>query len=86
MKYIIDQNYESTVNRGLINKKTSMVNFIDKIYEEVSEFEEAVDTGTIKDIKEELSDIILVCLNTAKHYGFDIEQELINKINKNKNR
>ena len=86
MKTIIEENYASTVKRGLIKKHTDMQDFIDKIFEEVGEFEEAVEIGTLKDIKEELSDIILVCLNTAKHYGFDIEQELINKINKNKNR
>lgn len=86
MKTIIEENYASTVKRGLITKDTDMQDFITKIFEEVGEFEEAVEIGTLKDIKEELSDIILVCLNTAKHYGFDIEQELINKINKNKNR
>lgn len=86
MKKIIEDNYESIVKRGLINNDTNMTDFITKIFEEVSEFEEAVEIGTLKDIKEELADIILVCLNTAKHYGFDIEKELINKINKNKNR
>jgi len=32
---------------------------------------------------EELADIILVCLNIAKHYNIDIEKELKNKIQVN---
>jgi NTP pyrophosphatase (non-canonical NTP hydrolase) len=32
---------------------------------------------------EELADVILVCLNIAKHYKIDIEKELNNKIKKN---
>lgn len=86
MKEIIDENYEATRNRGLITDKTNMKDFISKLHEELGEFEEAVSIGTIKQIKEELADIILVCLNTANHYGFDIEKELIIKTNKNKNR
>ena len=37
-------------------------------------------------MKEELADIVLTCLNTAKHFGFDIELELNKKIEINKKR
>jgi predicted house-cleaning noncanonical NTP pyrophosphatase (MazG superfamily) len=76
MKDIIERNYDSTVRRGLITPKTQWKEFTSKIQEEVNEYIESADP-------EELADIILVCLNIAKHYQIDIEQELINKINKN---
>ena len=40
----------------------------------------------IENENEELADIILVCLNLAKHCNIDIEQELKIKIEINKNR
>lgn len=86
MKKLIEENYQSIVNRGLINPHTSMDAFIMKIEEEVQEFIEATQVGTLKEIKEELADIVLTCLNTAKHFGFDIELELNKKIEINKNR
>lgn len=79
MKYIIEENYKSIVKRGLITDDTTPQQFIDKIYEEVLEFEEKLDP-------EELADIILVCLNIAKHFDIDIENELLKKIEINKNR
>ena len=76
MKDIIEQNYNSIVKRGKINSNTTWQEFIDKIDEEVDEFKESNDP-------EELADIILVCLNLAKHFDIDIEKELRNKISKN---
>ena len=86
MKQLMEENYQSIVDRGLINPKTNMDAFIRKIKEEVREFEEAAKIGTLKEIREELADIILTCLNTGIHFGFDIEWELKNKIEINKNR
>jgi len=86
MKKLIEENYKSIVDRGLIKRNTSMEAFIMKIEEEVQEFIEATQVGTLEEIKEELADIILTCLNTAKHFGFDIESELNKKIEINKNR
>jgi len=85
MKKIIEDNYNSIVSRGLINSKTNAADFILKLEEEVQEFinAELFYTG---DRNEELADIILVCLNFAKHYNIDIEQELKNKIEINFNR
>jgi NTP pyrophosphatase (non-canonical NTP hydrolase) len=83
MKEIIELNYQSTVQRGLITPSTTFQQFLDKILEEVNEFEKAHYTFIDKDRAEELADIVLVCLNFAKHFGIDIEQELKNKIQKN---
>tara|TARA_R110002072_G_scaffold257557_1_gene416249 strand:+ start:120 stop:380 length:261 start_codon:yes stop_codon:yes gene_type:complete len=85
MKKIIEKNYDVTVKRGCINSKTTEEDFILKIKEEVEEFIEANKFGLVTE-NEELADIILVCLNYAKHYGIDIKKELKQKINKNKKR
>ncbi len=77
MKKLIEDNYKSIVNRGLITTDTTHHDFIHKLYEEVNELEDAT---RYKELKEELSDVILVCLNYAKHYRIDIEKELKNKI------
>jgi predicted house-cleaning noncanonical NTP pyrophosphatase (MazG superfamily) len=79
MKKIIEENYKVTVKRGLITEKTQIVDFLNKIDEEVKEFRDSLEFH-------ELADIILVCLNIAKHYNVDIEKQLINNINKNKKR
>ncbi len=79
MKELIEENYISIIKRGLINEKTTLQDFLNKLDEEVQEFKD-------DNSYEELADIILVCLNIARHYNIDIENELINKINKNKNR
>lgn len=76
MKDIIESNYNSIVKRGLINSHTKFKEFIDKLDEEVNEYKESNEP-------EELADIILVCLNIAKHYDINIETELKNKIIKN---
>ena len=85
MKDLIEENYKSIIKRGLINSKTDEKDFILKIEEEVQEFIEAVNYS-MKTEPEELADIILVCLNYAKHYNIDIEHELKRKIEINKNR
>jgi predicted house-cleaning noncanonical NTP pyrophosphatase (MazG superfamily) len=79
MNQIIEENYKVTVKRGLITENTKMSDFLNKIDEEVKEFKDSLEFN-------ELADIILVCLNIAKHYNIDIENQLINNINKNKNR
>lgn len=85
MEHIIEENYKSIVKRGLINLNTKKIDFILKLEEEVEEFNEASTLG-LENENEELADIILVCLNYAKHHDIDIEKELINKIEYNKRR
>ena len=92
MKQIIEHNYDSTIKRGLIDENTNILDFFKKLQEEVGEFEQAIDDlfrsveakpEHFRNIEEELSDVILVCLNCAKHFNIDIEQELKKKIEKN---
>jgi len=85
MKELIETNYKSIIKRGLINKETTSNDFIMKLEEEVQEFIEA-EKYNLKNENEELADIILVCLNYAKHYDIDIEKELKNKITINTKR
>lgn len=85
MKQIIEDNYKSIIKRGLITSETTSTDFIMKLEEEVQEYIES-ETLTLPNANEELADIILVCLNIAKHFNIDIEQELKNKIKINENR
>tara|TARA_R100000501_G_C2575197_1_gene80580 strand:+ start:473 stop:685 length:213 start_codon:yes stop_codon:yes gene_type:complete len=66
MRSIIDTNYSSILNRGLINDKTS--------------------SKDDENFREELADVILVCFNISKHYGWDIESELFKKVAINEKR
>lgn len=86
MKKLIEDNYKSIVKRGLITPNTTKKQFIDKIYEEVNELEcEYLNKFGFVD-EFELADIILTCLNMAKHYNIDIEKVLKEKIKINENR
>lgn len=86
MKNIIENNYKSIVARGFISPSTTKLDFINKLYEEVAEFEECYVNNKGEINAEELADVILVALNIAKHYNIDIEKELKNKIEINFNR
>ena len=83
MKDIINANYQSIKKRGLITPKTTESDFIMKLEEEVQEF---IDAESKQDKTEELADVILVCLNYAKHYGINIEEQLLINITKNQTR
>lgn len=82
-KKLIKDNYESIVQRGLITPSTTVSDFIEKLDEEVSELYHATDPSN--EI-EELADVILVCLNYARHFNIDIEKALHDKILTNKKR
>lgn len=92
MKELIEANYKSIVDRGLISPSTNYFEFLNKIKEEFKELRGAVldyvdyDPDSFPNVKEELADVIMVCLNMAKHYNIDIEQEIKNKIEVNKQR
>lgn len=85
MKHLIERNFKAIVKRGKITSITTTQDFINKIKEELGEFIEAVNEG-LPNENEELADIILTCLNYARFYDIDIEQELNKKIIKNENR
>ena len=96
MKDLIESNYKSIVDRGYIKPSTTYIEFIDKLDEEVKEFKDALNWWTRKDslgfkpmhisVCEEVADVIMVCLNFAKHYNIDIEQEIKSKIKINEQR
>jgi NTP pyrophosphatase (non-canonical NTP hydrolase) len=87
MQDIISDNYQSIVDRGFITPTTTLFEFLDKLDEEVEELnKEALMPKEWSNLPEELADVILVCLNMAKHYNIDIEQELKNKIKINEYR
>ena len=87
MQQLIGENYQSIVDRGFITPTTTLFEFLDKLDEEVEELnKEALISKEWSNLPEELADVILVCLNMAKHFDIDIEQELKNKIRINEYR
>ena len=87
MKKLIEDNYKVTVDRGCISPSTNLFDFLDKLEEETEELiKEALRPREISNLPEELADVIMVCLNMAKHYNIDIEQEIKNKIEINRKR
>ena len=87
MKKLIEDNYQSIVDRGFITPTTNLFEFLDKIEEEVEELiVESLKPRHISNLPEELADVIMVCLNMARHYNIDIEQEIKNKIKINQQR
>jgi NTP pyrophosphatase (non-canonical NTP hydrolase) len=80
----IKEHYKITVNRGLIHPGTSFKEFTNKIQEELNEVINEGETG--KGLNKEIADVILTCYNMAYHYSIDIEKELLEKIEINKNR
>jgi NTP pyrophosphatase (non-canonical NTP hydrolase) len=81
---IQNRNYLATIKRGLITDKTTLNEFIYKMFEEVQEFKDASNFGITDGL--ELADIIIVCLNTAKHLDIDIQDWLEKKTIINENR
>ena len=91
MEKLINDNYDVTVKRGCILPYTNLHNFLHKIKEEVGELEVGVLVDSERDVisdytKHELADVILTCLNMAKHYEIDIQQALIDNVEWNRKR
>ena len=87
MRKLINDNYKSIVDRGFITPTTTLFEFLDKLDEEVEELKtESEIPKQYSKLPEELADVVMVCLNLAKHYNIDIEQEIKNKIKINKQR
>tara|TARA_R100001463_G_scaffold124655_1_gene181720 strand:- start:143 stop:421 length:279 start_codon:yes stop_codon:yes gene_type:complete len=87
MQDIIITNYQSIVDRGFITPTTTLFEFLDKLEEEVEELtKESLRPKQFSNLPEELADVIMVCLNMAKHYDIDIEKEIKNKIKINEQR
>ena len=88
MNTIIQRNYKSIQNRGLIKKNTSHVDFMHKLQEEVQEVKNELTSGQVNRVKLffELADVILVCLNWIWHYKENPEKYIKEKIVINENR
>jgi len=77
-KEIQERNYKATCLRGLITPQTTESEFISKIFAETHElynyhrFSGGID-------RYELADIIIVCLNIARHFDIDIETAISEK-------
>ena len=77
---IQNRNYTATVKRGLITPLTTVNDFFQKIKEEIDEwYEIAFLENSEGNEGHELADIIIVCLNAAKHRGIDIQKALEEK-------
>ena len=87
MKQLIDRNYKSIVKRRLITLKTSHPDFYNKLIEETKEVKAELNGNIdLPKLKEEITDVILTCLNWLRHYDENPENELLKKITKNENR
>ena len=85
---LINRNYDAQVKRGQITMKTDLIDFLDKIVEEVEEFKNSyINDGYFEDIDDkELIDIMLVCFSMAKHFGIDWQQVMKDKVEYNEKR
>ncbi len=80
---LIEDNYQSIIDRGLITPITTREDFINKLDEEVGELYHA---ETEQNEVEEMVDVILVVLNMARHFKIDIVKAMEDKILINKKR
>lgn len=78
MESITKRSYIAAVKRGAITHETTHNNFIDKIHEELIELIEECDGSPEQWI--ELSDIVLVCFNFARHYNTDLLEVMRKKV------
>ena len=80
---ITSRNYKATCKRGLISGDTKKVDFVYKLFEEVSEFHNA---NGFEQMNQELADITLVCFSIARHYNIDLIAEMEKKVMINEKR
>jgi len=79
LKEIQLRNYNATKRRGLITPNTTELEFLYKLYEEVTEFEFEIAFTNDNKKPLELADIIIVCICYAKHFNIDIQKALEQK-------
>ena len=77
MKKLFKRHYQAIVKRGLITDETDIGDFIDKMYEELQEIDEA---RRCEDIVNEIIDLMCVCTNTLIKQRVDIEKELLKNV------
>ena len=91
LKEIIERNYNATVSRGLIKPETSKTEFVEKLKEEIREFEFEVDNPFLERTNEwrqniELADVLLVGFAYAYHFKIDILKIMAEKVMFNEKR
>jgi len=87
---LIEQHFEATVKRGLINDKTCISDFVKKMDEEdqevLAEIDNYLNPPAPHNLKQELIDAIMVRVNMLIHIGGDVEEELIINVLHQQNR
>ena len=82
-----DSAAQSAINRAIsIQQEAAEFGFdwpelcfvIDKLDEEVAELKQAIDSGDLTHISDELGDVLFVCLNIARHLKIEAEMSLRN--------
>ena len=83
LKAISEQTYKRAVERGKIKENHSWENSMKDLAGEVIELALCND---LRGIDYEIADVILVCCSICYHYGIDIEDAIIQKVEYNEKR
>lgn len=86
---LIERNYTATKRRGQINSQTNILDFIDKLKEELWELEISFMVSNINDPgidEKELADLFLVVGTMAKHLQIDLFKIAEQKVEFNEKR
>jgi len=93
MKQLFERNYHAVVNRGLITDETTNADFLNKLFEETGEVNEAwlnyTSKLTVKNKEkmiEEIADTLIVCSNWLLDLGVNLEAVLTEIAEKNEKR
>ena len=81
---VVDRNYFANIRRGKISDKTTVRDFLAKIYEEVDELIESYGCDSFDTV--ELADVTLVCFSMAKHFDINLIDEMQKKMKVNEKR
>ena len=76
---LIKRNYEATVARGLITPRTTLIDFIEKMKEEISELEESIDESEGTFDKKKAFDCFLVAASNLYHFNLfpQLEEKVV---------
>jgi NTP pyrophosphatase (non-canonical NTP hydrolase) len=84
MKDLTERSYLAIKARGLITPKTTKIEFLEKMREELNEsYQEILHDG---DYIEEVTDLATVCIMQLRHLGCDFETEFLKVVEKNEAR
>ena len=76
---LIKRNYQATVARELITPRTTLIDFIEKMKEEIAELEESIDESEGTFDKKEAIDCFLVAASNLYHFNLfpQLEEKVI---------